>query len=377
MHRWWHRVLIVVLVFSFFPLSAQAYDFNSCVNCHKAKLGEDNSRSYLHSPFKEGRCGDCHAVAVDQENTGGSIDHRRIDWLAESAMVDTSHGFVLPGSKLGNTLVVELHGPSSELPRKDITVPPLAGLSEVKDSGKPPSISQVRVLKVERGLFLSATIGWQTDTLASASVRYGNGEVSRTSESGSRLARRHQIALPNLLPDTQYRFTAISRDLFGRSQVSELMTFSTAKPFTATITEASTPLAGDIEQTEISSRFHRFGADYLIELTLNQPASIFIGSTGGPRCFPDDEIHEGLSCGAVSSAEACLNCHSAHMDLINASSPQPEITIPPEYPTLPGGRIACTSCHAPHSSDYVYYKRKPSDNELCAGCHLSGFGTKK
>jgi predicted CXXCH cytochrome family protein len=159
--------------------------------------------------------------------------------------------------------------------------------------------------------------------------------------------------------------------LFGRSQVSEPLTFSTSDPSAPEEVDIPEPLAGDGNAAGIVSRFQRFGANYLVELRLEPPSSIYVGSRGLARCLPDDMFHDGLNCGLVRSTVACLNCHSAHIDLLNVSSTEAKITLPPEYPTSADGQITCTSCHSPHSSDYRYYTRKPSEQEFCASCHLS------
>jgi len=158
--------------------------------------------------------------------------------------------------------------------------------------------------------------------------------------------------------------------LFGRSQVSEPFTFSTSESFTVTQPDDSGDLPGNGNEGGIVSRFQRLGTDYLIELTFEQPVSVRIGTTGESRCLPEDVFHAGLSCGKASSIEACLNCHSTHQHPVNVSPTKQGTTIPPEFPTLQGGRLTCTSCHEPHGSNYMYFTRKYRKRELCVSCHL-------
>ena len=282
-------------------------------------------------------------------------------------MADTSHGFLLPSDKLEDILVVEVHETDGKVSRQEVVLPLLADLAEVDDTGKPPTITELKVLKIQHGVFISTTIGWQTDTLTNAMVRYGISDLSQTSAPSKRFGRQHQVILSLLKPDTTYRFSVVSHDLFRRSQVSEPLTFSTSKPLTTQPDSSDIPPGGG-GQGGIVSSFQRFGTDYFLELKLEQPASVFIGSVDR-KGLPDDEFHGGLSSEFMISTEACLSCHKAHLHPVNVSPTKPGIVIPPEFPTLPDGRITCISCHAPHSSDYYYFTRKPG-TVLCVSCHL-------
>jgi predicted CXXCH cytochrome family protein len=257
----------------------------------------------------------------------------------------------------------------------------LAELTEVEDSGNPPVLSGVQVLKVQRGVFLSVTIGWQTDTLTNALVRYGVNDLLQKSEPGKRLGREHQVVLFNLQADKTYRYTAISQDLFGRSQSSPPLTFSTSNPFTVLPQDDAGNLSESEAEIVIASHFQRLGPDYLLELTLDPAASVFIGSSGTPRSqepadesssrYEAEEAHDGLSGEAVVSMDACYSCHQSQSTATHPVNiyPKPGMIIPPEYPTLPDGRITCNSCHSLHSSEFEFISRKEGKRELCVGCH--------
>jgi predicted CXXCH cytochrome family protein len=387
-HRW-TIVIFIVLVFTFLHLQVQAYDFQACNDCHDRVLVADHDRYSIHSPFAQQQCEKCHAAResfapVLKKSSADLNNRQKVKWLGKSAMADTSHGFRLPGDKVGDTLVVEARGTDGTFFRKEILVPSLADLAEVQDSGRSPDISDVQVLKIEHVLFLSVTIGWQTDTLTNALVRYGIGDLSQKSNSSIRFGRRHAVTLHNLQPDRTYRFTVVSHDLFGRSKTSESMTFSTSKPITVTQQDKPSNLSGGVDEAGITSSFWRFGTDYLLELTLKQSASLYIGSKGvaGKQELPEesistsaivgnDESHAGLSSEIVISMEACQSCHQNQSTATHPVNvyPKPGMIIPPEYPTLPDGRITCNSCHASHSSDYEFRTRKGGKRELCVGCH--------
>lgn len=373
--------------------TVQAYDFQTCDDCHEATLYGDNSRIFLHSPYAQQQCGECHAAettisaqaaAPIKDSSISLQDRNKINWLGDSTMLDTIHAFLLPADKVADTLVVDLQDTAGRFSRHEIAVPPLASLAEVEDSGKPPVISEVQVLKVQRGVFLSITIGWRTDTLTKASVRYGNRELSQTSEPSSRFGRLHEAVLYNLKTDQTYRYSVIATDLFGRSQISEILKFSTRNPSVVPLPSTSDNFPAGATEAALESTFQRLGADYLLELTLVQPAAVYIGSRGEPRQQrlaaestsamggEEDEYHAGLSSEIVISMGACASCHESQNTATHPVNvyPKPGMTIPPEYPTLADGRITCNSCHAPHGSDYEFLARKSGKRELCVGCHL-------
>jgi len=372
-------VIFTALATLFPYLSVQAVDFEICRECHNETLDKFRSRRFLHPPFAELECAECHAAeesATQQEknNLTGKDNQRKIQRLVDSGKSDITHAFLLPGDKVGDILVIDFHGNDGKVFTRGIDVPPLADLAAVQDSGRPPVISEVRVFNVQRAVFISATIGWKTDTLTDASVRYGDEDLSQTSESSPRLGRQHQIVLYNLKSDHNYRFSVVSTDLFGRRQVSKPLEFSTSNPDLKAPPASSGSVTVDGQTPGIENRFYRHQDDYLLELTLEQPAWVRIGSVGGEqnndknRGLPDDEFHADLSGMVVSSMKACLNCHSAHSHPLNVR-PKQGMTIIPEYPTLPDGRITCSSCHEPHGSDYYFLTRKHFERDLCIGCH--------
>jgi predicted CXXCH cytochrome family protein len=372
-------VILTILTVISPPFTVQAVDFEGCQVCHQEILNRSRNRRYLHSPFAEEQCGDCHAAEESPAQPGknhsaGSDDRQKIQRLVESEKADISHGFLLPGEKVGDTLIINLRGNGGKVSNQEIAVPSLVDLAEVEDSGRPPIISKAQVLQVQRKVLVSATIGWQTDTLTNAVVRYGDKDLTQTSESGPGLGRQHQVVLYSLKPDQIYRYSVVSTDLFGRSHASAPLEFSTSDLNLTSPSGSSGKVMAEGKEAEIVSNFHRCGSDYLLELSLKQPAWVLISSRGESRNadrnrgLPDDEFHADLSSKIVSSMTACLNCHDAHAHPLNVV-PSPIINVSQEYPTLSDGRITCSSCHAPHGSDYYYLTRKHFQGDLCVGCH--------
>lgn len=363
-------------------------------------------RIYLHTPFAQQSCAKCHLAeqktSPGAKSASGTSQKKRVKrsniaWLGETSIVDTEHVFLLPGDKAGKILVVESKGGAA--PRQVIEIPLLAELEELEDSGRQPTISEVKVLRVKRDVFLSVTIGWTTDTLTDALVLYGDGKLTQTSKPGKRLGYRHQVVLYDLKPDQSYRFKVVSTDLFGRRQQSEALTFSTEKPLmpeqmaesgqlvlTVSGEQPSLPIEGALakkaSQTAVAGRFLRHDRDYLLVLSLGRPAAVFVGTSGDVRQQQTGSIpaaqadrvqasHTGLNGMSERSIGACRNCHRNQARTTHPVNvyPKPDMTIPREYPTLPDGRITCASCHLPHASDNEYLARKPGKRELCIGCH--------
>jgi predicted CXXCH cytochrome family protein len=239
----------------------------------------------------------------------------------------------------------------------------------------------MEVLDVRRGVFLSVTIGWNSDTVTSGQVYYGLEEMSQSAGSGRNVDTQHQVVLNQLKPGKTYHFKVVSRDLFGREQESQPLTFSTARAVTR-----STPAQGDVSKggPEIAnSNFQRVGSDYLFSLQLSTPATVYVGRKGAvrkqvaevatttPAASKDKASHEGLSTGSVLTINACRTCHQRQTTATHPVGvlPKPGMVIPPEYPTLPDGRISCISCHTVHGSNNEYLARKPGRRDLCVGCH--------
>jgi len=378
---------MVVFTAAFFPARpVRAAHLQECYQCHGAALEAKKNKMYIHSPFGQQECTVCHLESelapVKKKNSSRAVDERqKIFWFGESSLPDTTHWFLVPAKKMGAVFLAEARGGRGALFRKEIAVPPLAGIPEAEDSGKPPSISGVRVLEVQRGLFLSATIAWETDVITDARVRYGQSDLNQTSVRNSRLGRKHQVVLTDLKPGKTYRYSVLSSDLFRRQSASEPLTFSTAKPFAAPQARVADirPSGGEVP---LGSRFRKAGENYLLELTTDQPVSLFIGAregaAQGSRTAEKisiagnlDESHAGLNTKFATTMQVCDKCHRHHSATSHPINVYPKrgMVIPPEYPTLPDGRVTCMSCHETHGSDRSFRLIKAGQRELCVGCH--------
>lgn len=385
--------ILIVGAFLLFATPVFAKEFSRCDDCHAQTLERDRVRFYQHQPFAQQECQTCHAVAEEvasptPEPAGAAkgLDRRRIAWLAESPVVAQDHAFLLPADQLGDVLIVEARSEDGDLSQAEVAVPMLVEITTVPDEGRSPLIRDVQVLEVRRGIFLSVTIGWNTDTLTNARVVYGLGEMSQSARSGDRYGLRHQVVLNQLQPGKTYNFRVVSRDLYGHEEESTVLTFSTAKAI-----DRSQPAKAfaDRRRSEVADKnFWRRGSDYLLTLQFDQPATVFVGRQGAVRdqvvtvinragaavageADGAKDVHADLSSGAVLTIASCRSCHQRQTSATHPVGvfPKAGMVIPPEYPTLPDGRISCISCHAVHGSNNEYLARKPGKRELCVGCH--------
>lgn len=377
---WWAAVGLWTLVVLLFAAPAAAQDFQLCIECHES-LRVDGTRTLQHAPFLEKDCAQCHLAKEPRaaEDTGPAAS--KIDWLAESGQAYAEHAFLLAGESVRSLVVIDEPGEYGDLVHIELPVPSLEELAEIHDSGSAPVLADLQLLSVQKGIFLTAVVGWTTDTLSTAQVHYGEGDkLSHSTRPGQRLGVHHQVVLRDLKAGKTYRWQAQAQDLFGRNQTSEVFSFSTHEPFTASPSSSTEKEALSFDETTgLRHRFWRMGTDYLLSLHFDKPTTVFVGSRGTvriPLADPvseteeeGDDVHRGLSGERIISYIACLNCHAPHSHPVDVASEKPDIQIPAHYPTLEDGRITCASCHNPHSSEHGLLFREETQQALCAGCH--------
>ncbi|MDH5298203.1 MAG: cytochrome c3 family protein [Desulfobulbaceae bacterium] len=373
------------------PGGALAADDQECYACHKKMVDEQLRQPYVHKPFLEKRCTFCHggerktrpATAAGQgsDSAKGGEKSSPVKWLGESATPATSHWFLIPAASLDRQLVVESRLGSGPPQRQSFTIPALAFLPPVRDNGQPPVISDVRVVEVERGLFLSATIGWRTDEIADSAVLYGTKELSMAARDGG-FGQEHRMTLVGLKANETYRFAVVSNDLFGNRRVGQTMSFSTAPKGGGAERFVPLPLQDPGGECKVEGEFFKSDGNYVVKLAVSRPATLYVGSApvrpksaaggGGKDTAAAGGSHPVLSSEFVTQSSVCVSCHGRYLGTLSHpvnALPKKGMVIPPEYPTLPDGRITCMSCHRFHASDREFRLIKSSKRELCIGCH--------
>jgi len=342
---------------------ASGFDFQTCGYCH-SRLQDDSQKQIIHSPFGEGTCEECHVNAT----VILTPEKQKIEWLNEDPIPLKAHHFKVKGDELGEILVVDMISSSGSSKREEIPVPSLHEIKQIEKVETAPTILNPRLISLKQGIFLTATVGWKTDILADATVRYGEEDLSQETSENKRFGQEHFVVIRNLAPNRSYQFVAISNDGYGRKSESSPVMFSTSidtNQSQSEITEFT-----EVAET-VAAHFSRVGDEYLITVQLDQENQIFLGTKGRKKpCLPEDEFHSGLNCVEDILMAPCVNCHVKHDHPVGVVPMKDGIRIPERFPTMPSGEIACASCHSPHSSQHYNLTRMDSREKLCAHCHI-------
>ncbi len=385
--------MIVAMFFAALMLAgglamAEPESGGDCFTCHQQSYDRALYKMFIHEPFMRKKCVQCHIGNTVLEPTGQSTpsfikSSPRIKWLAESMKPRASHWFLIPAQAVDTALVAELTAADGDGRREEIILPNLSRLPKKQDDRKPPLISSLKVAGVEKGIYLSATVVWQTDEIATSTVRYGTGEpLDTVVTAGPLLSRQHRLVLSGLRRNTSYRVEAISADIFGNQTVAGNLSFSTRSAsytppagleYSGAAGSASVKLEYDLEALDGS---------YLLSLSASQPVSVAVGLLEGE---PDRRVtQQGKTKGAKPATHpptkgkrdttivTCYECHGHTKEGMSHPvdiRPKPGMVIPPEYQILPDGRMTCQTCHAGHASDFEYRLIKSGKKELCIGCH--------
>ncbi len=356
---------------------------NVCRTCHMKTIERDFSKQYLHPPFSEEKCTLCHLVendSVQNESTGGINFPPVVSWFGIYSSPDYIHRIKLSHLKPGHTLLIEAHSPKLPLGKMEVRVPDFSTMSPVVHDINPPVLSDIAVDEVDRAVLISAVISWKTDELASSTVRYANGKLEKSFHDDGHFSKNHEIRISALRADTIYTYKVISEDMFGNVTTSQTHTFSTKQFFSA----AKRAVIREPAEIVITHDFLKIDDDALmLELSANSPVTISIGyytgsqsgqttiHTNSEGIRPSGE-HVQLSGKEWINISLCYTCHEVMKGPMSHPVnvlPSGGMVIPPEYPTLPDGRISCMSCHLNHAANLEYRLLKPSKRKLCVGCH--------
>ncbi|MBU0909315.1 MAG: hypothetical protein KJ717_07070 [Proteobacteria bacterium] len=271
--------------------------------------------------------------------------------------------------------------------RQILTIPAANTMAKVENDQTPPGITDIKA-DVQQGILINSVITWQTDEKTNATVHFGIEDTGQTIDEKYSYATDHKITLPGLKNRSTYQVAITCQDIFGNSSTSPIFSFSTA--------DISPLLASASENQKVSSDkivlknsfFTTNDKNIILELTANQPVSIALGTAADEpadrqiilkksgQSTDMTEEHISLTNKKYSSMTVCTTCHEGFNQQkshpVNIL-PRGKTKIPPEYPTLPDGRISCMTCHINHAANIEYRLIKSSRKELCLGCHPDKF----
>ncbi|MBU1714722.1 MAG: hypothetical protein KKG70_03835 [Proteobacteria bacterium] len=363
-------------------ISAELAPAERCLDCHDDIWEEGMAQSFIHAPFQEQQCQACHVAAPFKR--GKRLDNKQerseIKWIARNSSPAEVHWFKFSVPEDHGTIFIEADGNLGKSVQDKVQLPSLDGLPRYDNDHQAPKISKVRVLEVERGLFVSATIGWETDEIANSTVNYGINKLNIVSPRESTLVTHHRVTLSGIKSSKTYQFQVVSEDLFGNKSTSEVFSLSTAKTFSSADEQSLAPIQ-DVIKIGMDTELFQSDGEYLAKITANQSVKLGLGSI--PNTFRNPTYVEDVNTSedikhVLIYNELNLNiliCYSCHRKYQESMShpvdvyPKRGMVIPPEYTTLADGRITCMSCHQRHASNLDNRLIKASNRELCRGCH--------
>lgn len=353
-----------------------------CLDCHDGVWQEGLAQGYIHQPFLDKQCQACHvnSPANKKQQQQNSQERKQVKWVGRHFKPDKTHWFKFAAPENHGTLFIEAGADRGKILQHKLPLPPLGDLPRYDDDHTAPMIHNVKVAEVNKGLFLSATISWQTDEIASSMVNYGVKNLNMSSPLGNSFTTNHQVTLTGLKSKTTYQFKVVSDDLFGNQAISDIFTLATDKTFPLS-TEEPLPPAASLGKIDIDTEIFQSNDQYLVKITTNQPVKMALGSmpTTLQKAIyvkdsdsPQEVKHVITNGGTRLNISICYSCHRQYQEGMSHPVnvyPKRGIVIPPEYPTLPDGRMTCMSCHTRHASNMRNRLIKSSKRALCVGCH--------
>lgn len=386
-------ILLLMAVFNF-SHAATTDPKEECLRCHGNVWEREITKMFIHQPFLEQKCYKCHVELPTREvqlmqTTEQQGNRRGIRWIKRELSPALTRWYKVPADMVSRSLFIEAYANRGKVLTQFLKVPPQDELQKYNNERTPLKISNVKVVSVCKGVFITATISWETNTVASSSVLYGTDELNFSSGT-HKLTTSHQVALTGLSPRTTYQYRILSEDVFGNKTASDVFTLSTSSFFSVA---AEQPLGAvkDIGDVQIKMDIYNIDEDYLIKIGANQPVKLNLGATPALRktepgetespSNKPQEIRHILTVDKFNlNLSTCYSCHHNYLDSRNHPVnvfPKLKMKIPSEYPTLADGRISCMSCHTSHASNTEHRLIKPP-KELCEGCHAGfsgqGFG---
>lgn len=360
--------------------ATEAISSKICVACHQEMYDRQSRHEYQHHPFVARQCITCHLsdIASPTEVLDGKAEFPdRIKWLVKDYTAATDHWLVIPADGINTTLYIEAEQNDTPPHRNRISVPPLATLPHPEDR-EPPSISALAVTAMEPGLYYNATITWKTDEPADSKMEITAPDNRTRTVDSSQYTMEHRLTAVSLRPNQPYRIQAISRDRFGNESVSEPLIITTVASNAAA---AADPVGRNTDRTEdltLNAELTAGDDAYLLTIRANSPVTLSVGTEHGVLSGNRGTMsnlpptHQPLRNQYETNTIVCAVCHQKYQASFSHPInvlPKPGMVFPPEYRTLPNGRMSCMTCHHHHASDNEARMVRPSKRELCIGCH--------
>jgi len=376
-------IIICLFIWYSFPssqvLAGGKYGGDACLACHEDVWVDAGAKRYVHRPFAKKDCKYCHAANPDPLNSNPLAPYiDKVKWIGKDVNPAKEHWFYFNVGKRGATLLVDAESADNVRHIEEIELPPFDEVENTpEDNGNPPIVSRVRVVEVRRDIFMSATIGWETDKPSNSRVLYGAEKLDLSSMLDDQYTKTHSITLNGVKPNTNYKFSVVSEDAFGNRVESREYNLLTVTGGAANRrNNSSFTNAGEIT---LVNYIYRSADKYVVKISANMDVTMALGIL--PKKYMDNDVNgagKEIVRHMITNSESgtnigiCYSCHVEYKKILTHPVnvyPKTNMKIPPEYALLSDGRISCMSCHATHASNIKHRLIKASKRDLCLGCH--------
>ena len=346
-----------------------------CTKCHEEIYSNALANPYQHGMVMD-KCGLCHiARAMEGETEEGKKTGINFSSYQREGILYLDD--LQDDRKYEMEVVVTDSAERSSKPHHINVVP-----GKADEYGEDfPSLAELTgtaVEEIKMGVYVEATISWETDVPATSEVEYKRfRRQPRRFKSNNQFTKKHKVTLSGLKHEQYYFYSVISRDIKGNMLRSEEEMFDTSEEISADKGPASEDTAGPVINEVKTFRMKDRKGVYL-KIQTSKPAKLMVSIDEIPEAGEEkvsDENHSPLLAPArYSTIEACKNCHKQ-----NASHPvgvranNEKIRTPDDLPTIDGGIVTCATCHLPHGGKKIYFARMDFNMNICRKCHIGNY----
>ncbi|HDD43436.1 MAG TPA: hypothetical protein ENG63_01040 [Candidatus Desulfofervidus auxilii] len=346
------QMILIIIILSIF--SATVCFSENCLNCHKDQI---KSEPYPHPPILEGKCCICH----------GSEIQRETKVISKYTPLSKKHFVLLElSSKSSYEGWIKVKDKRGQFAQKKIEID-IKNLPLKKDR-QPPIIKSVQVVRIERGIFWTATIYWETNEPATSIVTWGEKKLHENKLENEDLVYKHEVIIAGLEGGASYSFQVHSADACGNITSSPEMKFKVIPMILSKKTQEMENPSVPLEIKRI--KYYRTPQRKIL---ISWETNVF--TTGEVELRPKDKTekvaHIVLASKKEAGLNACYRCHSS--EKLGLTHPV-DLPLPAEMKKssrlpLANGCITCATCHNPHGAKLEYLLRKSHRSELCVSCH--------
>ena len=360
-------ILILPLLFIFtilFNNITKGKDINpdKCMKCHEKIYMKALSNPYRHTVATED-CALCHIIRNSDTGRGKSLKFSTFQ----------SENILYLG-KLDEDKKYRMEVTATDSAEKS-SEPAVIAIDPEKIweyQGKLQTLQElygVKVDEVRKRSFVHATISWDTNAFATTEIEYlSKGRYPYRFSMDNSYTKAHKIVLRDLRHKRRYRFSVISRDIYGNMLQSGEYIIDTSKEFS----HLNKPLENDLPYPFISLMrvFKINGKEgFYLRVSANKPSEILV------RLNEVEQLDIRHGRGFVSEKflkiDICYKCHppdASHPVGVKAKGDK--VKTPDDLPTIQGGIITCITCHKPHGGERTYFNRFDFRKDLCIKCHI-------